>query len=448
MNIITKKAISKIEVEIEKDLVKSSATKFQEFKPLTWVFIDLGNHLGYDKLVFEDRVAKAMDFYLQYKQELKSDMKLLSEIIYSDELAVDAPIKCINTILAIDEIIETGSTNAVIGMDATASGIAIVSILTGDISGCKYTNSLESNVRFDPYTALHKMISSKINGLSTDDIDYDDIKALMDLTRKDNKSVLMQYLYCGDKTLNEKYGDLTHVFEEGVKNTFPSVWAMRKQTIQYLSETTNNSHEWVLPDGTKCRLKVKAKHSFYVEVKLGDEYVELVNHKELHDHNDGYRGLLAGIIQSFDAMVARETILRCNYNSSQVTRAIAKLEADGVEPNIGFASMNWLSNIDNLSDDNKSALLGLLKEVITYNPFEVFTVHDEFLCSPVHMNRMRLHYKNFMSELALGNFLENVWLQITGNGFDDKFKPYLTCSDETKLDLAYTIRNKFNYGLC
>jgi hypothetical protein len=76
--------------------------------------------------------------------------------------------------------------------------------------------------------------------------------------------------------------------------------------------------------------------------------------------------------------------------------------------------------------------------MLSYKPFEVVTIHDEFKCHANNMNHLRQQYINLMAELAGSNVLNDLLGQVYGSA--GNFKKLST-------NLPELIKQS-NYALC
>ena len=98
--------------------------------------------------------------------------------------------------------------------------------------------------------------------------------------------------------------------------------------------------------------------------------------------------------------------------------------------------LNYIT-VQDLSEEHVSALLTLVQEMLTYEPFEIVSVHDEFQAHANNLNHLRQQYNNILADLADSNIIGDILCQLHGTtGTYSKGIP----------DLSKYIRNS-NYAL-
>lgn len=148
---------------------------FKKYLPIDYICIDLANCVGTqgsfrgDKELFEDRI-----------KWVKDNFNYLEDFI---EAAENKP-QYIKALHALRETMLGNPTGHLIGLDASCSGIQLMSVMTGCIKGADATG-LVSQKRADAYTDVTTEMNSilKLKGLSSIEISRNDIKrCVMTLT--------------------------------------------------------------------------------------------------------------------------------------------------------------------------------------------------------------------------------------------------------------------------
>lgn len=148
---------------------------FKTYLPIDYICIDLANCVGTqgsfrgDKELFEDRI-----------KWVKDNFSYLEDFI---EAAENKP-QYIKALHALRETMLGNPTGHLIGLDASCSGIQLMSVMTGCIKGADATG-LVSQKRADAYTDVTTEMNSilKLKGLSSIEISRNDIKrCVMTLT--------------------------------------------------------------------------------------------------------------------------------------------------------------------------------------------------------------------------------------------------------------------------
>ena len=111
----------------------------QQFTGWQYLLIDVANHYGHDKMIFEDRIKWA-----------EANLSNL------ENLADQAEVKplYLKAVMAIRKAQQRVPTGHLVGLDATCSGIQIMSALTGCIDGARSTGMVTPGVRADAYSSV------------------------------------------------------------------------------------------------------------------------------------------------------------------------------------------------------------------------------------------------------------------------------------------------------
>jgi len=147
------------------------------------------------------------------------------------------------------------------------------------------------------------------------------------------------------------------VFYRVMKGLLPGAEEV-KEIVNSCWNADADHHTWTLPDGHTAYIPVGTKEGVdvtYTDSELGE--VPLRFFKQMP--SDNYRSLLPNIVHSVDGYVAREMVRRCD--------------------------------------------------------FQMVHVHDNFLCSPDHLQDMCRIYREIMAEIAKSDLLQDILRQITGD---------------------------------
>lgn len=408
----------------------------KEFTAVEYLAIDIANHFGLDKETFENRIQWVKD----HGDTLES---LQAEEPYLYQKAVKA---FRNTLKGLP----VGHT---VALDSVASGMQLMSVMTGCKDGCEITGLVHPDKRMDAYTEITKEMQ-KILGET------------VNVSRKHAKEATMTRLYGSVKVPENVFGEDTKELEAFYKalanKASGAVWLL--EVLQKAWNKYALYHEWVLPDGFNAYIPNMEKVSTRVDVdelkySMSIEYYENVGLKK------GI-SLVANTIHSVDAYVLRSMVRLCNYDERRVKQVLKALEIELMDRAVHDTDsqperdesvikyMNlWrktdmvdLVILNHLDGENLKQvptvylkkLKRKLKEVSSYPSFEIITVHDSFACHPNHCNRMRYWYKEILAELAesrtlgfiLGQLMHNDTLRVNPTG-----------------PVADLIRQS-NYGLC
>ena len=144
----------------------------QEFTGWQYLMIDCANQYGLDKELFETRIQWAMDNL--------ANLEALGQQKQIQGKWKEAPLyfKAVMAIRKAQQGIPTGHK---VGLDATCSGVQMMSVLTGCEAGAYHTGLIDPNKRADAYTDCTQLMNEDLaeKGLA------------VKVPRKDAKQALM-----------------------------------------------------------------------------------------------------------------------------------------------------------------------------------------------------------------------------------------------------------------
>jgi DNA-directed RNA polymerase len=184
--------------------------------------------------------------------------------------------------------------NAPLGLDAHASGIQILSVVSGDLNGCRMTNLIDKEVFYDLYTSMAEAME-RITGVAISD-------------RDDIKLAVMTAFY-GSKALPfEIYGENEKYFWELLEKELPGAYSSFER-IQSAWRSDVSHHQWTMPDGHFVSVPVRETEEVTVEV---DELGHAKLNFEISVCKPQKTGvaLAANVTHSMDAYLLRETVRR------------------------------------------------------------------------------------------------------------------------------------------
>lgn len=388
----------------------------QLFSGWEYLLIDAANQFGMDKELFEDRIEWVTD-----------NMDNLEE--FASE-ADEQPLyeKAVMAIRKAQAGIPTGH---MVGFDAVCSGMQIMSVLTGCVSGADATGLVDPDRRADAYTDCTRLMG-KIMG------------TLLSNGRADVKQAVMTVLYGSKKEPKNLFGEDTPELNAFYK----AMYQMAPGACELLQDLLDSwqsfalTHEWVLPDGFDARVKVMEKVEKRIEV---DELDHATFTYEYYENAGSEHGLsnVANVVHSIDAYVLRSLIRRCNYDSDALVQALSFIEAELLErqlsprgtpgflkPGKAYYYMHQYQrsgmpdatifphiNAQCVTDMTTEHLLALAKlgnSMVVHKPFPVVSIHDDFKCHPNNMNHLRQHYIDIFAEMADSRILDDILSQLHG----------------------------------
>jgi hypothetical protein len=393
----------------------------QTFSGYDYILIDIANQFGLDKETFETRLQWAND-----------NLNILESL--ADQ--ADTKPLYLKGVMALRKAQAGIPTGHMIGMDACSSGIQIMSTLTGCVAGATATGLVDPTVRADAYGKLTEMMRAVLGVTMTA------------VSRADAKQALMTTFYGSRDEPKAIFGEDTveiAAFYQAATTMAPGAWELLQDLLGSWQPFAL-SHSWKLPDGFDARVKVMTKvdkenSRSRVEV---DELDHATFTYEFYENVGSKSGLsnAANVVHSIDAYVVRSIQRRCNYSVDAIGRGALLIEIEMIgrklgkrdemfdpDGNVSYYINQYdrsgmadvvivphldANNIAGLSDQHLDALATIVNHMLTYRPFSVVTVHDEFKCGPNHMNHLRQQYINIFAELAESRLLDDLLSQLHG----------------------------------
>jgi len=370
--------------------------------PTEYLYIDLANHFGLDKLTFDKRIAwvKAIRPWLRDWAKDAEEPELFTA--------------CLN---AIEQAERDEPITYCISLDATASGLQILAALTGCRKTAELTNLIPNGKRMDIYTYLYEQMN------------------LPSLQREKVKKAVMTAFYGSlsiPKSLFNKK-ELT-VFYQTLKEYCPWPWQLNQYLLDNWNPTVSFYH-WLMPDCHTVHIPVTNME--YHKISFVNQ--QLTVPVAINAPNKYGRSLSANLVHSVDGFVVREMIRRCNYTPANVAlvrellqepnnhsnklqldalgivKVLDQYKATGI---LSAAIIDLLAEYPEgyslLDAQAKKDLLVLLDSLPT-KPFHILPIHDCFKCHPNYGNDLRNQYKHILSDLAKSNLLQHILSQMLGD---------------------------------
>lgn len=386
----------------------------QEFSGFDYIKIDVANNFGLDKELFEDRI-----------QWVDDNMDNLESLV----TAADEPPLYLKAVMALRDAQNHVPTGHVMGFDACASGLQVMAAVIGCETTARNVGLVDPNVRADIYTTTTGVMGNLLG-------------ADVPVQRKLVKKAQMTHFYGSKKQPKDLFGEDSPELAAFYKAN----WTVAPGACELMEDLMGAwqpfalVHQWNLPDGFHARVKVIEETDVKVEV---DELNHATFTHRFKENKGTKKGLsiAANIVHSIDGMVVREMNRRCNHSKGRLAYCLDLIEKaltafDAMDQEITctnkFISLVEVEHLNknNVWDCEPNDLLrlrALIKEVLDRPSFEIITVHDEFKCSPNHMNHVRYWYKEILAELAESTVMEDILNQIHGTtgGKLDKYSKNL-----------------------
>ena len=375
-----------------------------KFTPLEYLKIDIANAFGKDKLTWGER--------LQWYEDNKNNL---------DFTKADEPARACAGIDALEKTLRGEPTGFMCAMDATISGVQLLSIMLGSRVGCILTNAIHSGERVDGYTYIYEMTKQYAPNLES-------------LTRQNIKDAVMQYFYGGSKTAKDMFGEEGFmIFELVLSEIVPDLVKLRNLLLDLWNPNVKEYH-WTLPDNFHVNMLVEKTN--YYSFKLFDEEYSfgITENAPVKKGDMGSKALGANITHSVDGFILREMCARCMYNQEHIDE-LRKVQHS--KPNMLNLNKNTLKDyktitnllelgkqsgyysvriLDYLNKDNISLvpqdILDHLLDSLPKRRFDMMTIHDCFFAHANYIHDVREQYRNCLVDLSKSNLLEYILKQV------------------------------------
>ena len=388
---------------------------FKLYSAIDYLCIDIANCFGKDKWLFEQRIQWVKDNYP------------ILETLTDD--AEDKPLY-IKAVKALRETMKGNPIGHLVALDATCSGIQIMSAITGCVKGADATG-LVSEKRADAYTDVTREMNSilKLKGLDN-----------IEVPRPDVKRAVMCAGYGSTRVPKEVFGegDLLETFHKAAFAIAPAAFQLMSDLLSTW-QSKALSHNWVMPDNFHVNIKVMQSKETRIEV---DElnHATFTTYIKINEGSEKGLANVANTIHSIDAYLLRTVIRRASYNLRNVAIANGFYILELQKRNQGIKSLAVMSDelqnminiynaskmldvsiIEYITDENIGCvstellvkLSATLSKMLKLGTSPVLTVHDAFRAHPNHCDTVRYWYKEIMAELAESDILSFIVGQIT-----------------------------------
>jgi len=372
----------------------------QHFTPSQYLKIDIANSFGLDKKSWIERI-----------NWFDANESKLNEITYQAE----EPAMYFAGLLAWEAFKQGQPSGYPVSLDATSSGLQILTVLTGDTSAGRLCNVINTGNREDAYTAVYQFMLDQVG---------EDSK----IKREDTKRAIMTSLYGSQAVPKEVFGEgaLFNIFISTMQLLAPAAWELNETFLEIWDPNTL-CNSWVLPDNFHVHVKVISTVSEVVHIF--NEPIDTL--RKVNASVEEGRSLGANTIHSIDGMIVREMTRRCDFDPEAV-RTVLKIllsehEQLGTSTNSemvrtfwnnyrysGYLSARILDFIDEDSVfeiDDRQAVIDLIGS-LPRRPFQIMTIHDCFRCLPNYADDLRMQYNLQLMLIAKSDLLQFLLTQI------------------------------------
>lgn len=375
------------------------------FTPYEFLLLDVAGRFGKDKLNWSDRLLWA---YLNHDrfEDLVPEAK--EPILYQ------TAVKAVRDHQAGNPVGHPAM------FDCSASGMQILSILTGDRNAARISNVIGQSF-IDPYMHLHGSMQKRLGTSET-------------IERDPVKQAIMTSLYGSEAEPDKLFSGVgLKAFYETMETEVPLCWQLNTAILDFLKTSEAEEYSWVMPDNFHVNCPVK--EVVYAEVScLGT--TQIVSRKVQQPHNRN-RSLGANLTHATESFLVREMIRRCNTNrrtrktvedliwkgsttrvkSSEKNQEMTQILWD-LYMMTGFLSARILQYLD--TESFKLVDSETIRQLMMTIPDKIFpikTVHD---CFAVHVNNaldLLLVFRNLYAELSKSNMLNYLLFHTMGVDF-------------------------------
>lgn len=379
-----------------------------EFTGLEYLKIDIANNYGLDKLTWNER--------LSWFQSNQDNLESLIE-------KAENPACFTAGLIAYRQTLLGEPTGYMISLDATHSGLQILSLLTGDTKAARLCNIINNGEkRSDSYTEIFNKFRERVPDIG-------------DITRNKVKKAIMTAFYSSQLQPRELVGEKNvPAFNDTLAEECPYCWTLNSFMLKAWNPDAL-SYSWDMPDGFHVE--------FQVEKMIEEEFkfngkIYSFNHIENQPTRQG-RCLGANMTHACDSLVAREMVARCMYDPKQIEK-VKNLNAKSAKnvnlsyrlPKDQRRKNNTLLRLLNLAEETNFISMRILdlidetnywlvdKDITEFlinslpdKPFDMIVIHDCFKCHPNHGNDIRKQYRFVLQQLSDSRLLEHILRSIT-----------------------------------
>lgn len=372
----------------------------QHFTPMQYLKIDVASAFGLDRSDWSERLS----WFDQNRHQLHTITNQAKE-----------PALFFAAVEAFEATERGEPTGHMVSLDATASGIQILSLLAGDLSAARHCNVINTGHRQDAYTNVYDLMQAQF---SFDAID-----------RKDTKQALMTVLYGSEAMPKQIFGEgaLLDLFETTAEREMPAIWALNKAFLRMWNPNALN-YQWLLPDN--FHVKTKVMGSIVSRARFMGKMVDA--YTRVNEPQPEGRSIGANVTHSIDGYIVREMGRRCAYDPGVIIDAKAALRVGrGYGTNrskdktlqrlvelsklTGITSLRVVDYIDMENADmvDRKAILTLI-DTLPAKPFSLLANHDCFRVHPNNAGAMRMQYNRQLAELNESRMLGFICSHLLG----------------------------------
>lgn len=370
--------------------------KVQEFRELTgleYLMADIAckHDKAYEKKGWSERIAhfNEIDF---------NNPKTFSK--------ASNPIGLRAAYLALGKAIKKEPSGYMISLDASSSGMQLLSLLVSCPTSWKLCGGDETIL--DSYTHIYQAMGTGIG-----------------LERKEVKKCIMTALYGSVATPKALFGDNVELFYETMEHMAPGAWDLNLGIQELWDKVDGTTYDWVLPDNFYACIETSDKE--IITFSFLDKEFQVV--QKVNERPRFHKGLGPNLIHSVDGMIVREMFRRCQFDDKVTTRVMGLIMkgengTDGKSAEMvqhlwnlyqesGFLSAHILDYLyhDTIGLVDPMVIAKLIQS-FPDKSFQLVTVHDCFRCHPNYGNDLRRQYNQIMADINDSSILTFIASQV------------------------------------
>ena len=215
---------------------------FKTYSGLEYLAIDVANAYGLDKETFEKRI--------QWVKTNQQDLENFSVL-------ADEPHLFNKAVAHLRKALKGLPSGHAVALDSCASGLQLMSVMTGCKSGCYMTGLIDPDKRMDAYTLITGHMNDRLGSAS------------VVVSRPDAKDAVMKTLYGSKKEPRVIFGDKSpayNAFYEVLEDKCKGAYRLLNVLISAWDSKKDFNH-WVLPDGFNAYVPVMQSQVNRVKVE-------------------------------------------------------------------------------------------------------------------------------------------------------------------------------------
>lgn len=375
-----------------------------KFTGFEYLKIDVANSFGLDKENWDTRI----NWFNENQHNL---VNMINE--------ADEPAMFFAGLNAVNDVMNGRPSGYPISLDATSSGMQLLSLFSGCELSAQICNVIDVGKRMDAYTYIYDVMRNE--GLLEG----------MRIERKDVKRAIMTALYSSIMEPLKVFGvDNIESFQNTMSVQAPGAWGLNS-TFLSLWNSEVDHYKYVMPNNFHVKLKVMDE----VEEEFSFDGMDHTIVRKVNQPIEEGRFLGAHVTHSTDGMVVSEVVMRCKHDPAKVDIINRIAKGNPVYDNYvtdydnhmvdvlwahyemsGFLSARIVEHI-NRSNILKLPTLDPLLELVESLPrktFDVLPTHDCFSCLPNYGNDLRQQVNTIYSDIGKSDLLNYILTQALG----------------------------------